>query len=202
MNSRCITRTLAVSAAAALGIALTACSGGSEDAADSGIDPSTATNLDAFGGMDGLIEAAQVEGELNVIALADNWVNYGEMISEFEARCDITVNSASPDASSAEEIQAAKNLAGQDTAPDVFDLGAAVAVENIDVLAPYRPSHSRTLRRRTARRPCCMASTSHSSRESMSASSAPPAAVRPPRCAASLASNRSHPVGFSSVTTM
>jgi putative spermidine/putrescine transport system substrate-binding protein len=40
--------------------------------------------------------------------------------------------------SSAEEIQAADNLKGQDTAPDVFDLGAAVALANTDKFAPYQ----------------------------------------------------------------
>jgi putative spermidine/putrescine transport system substrate-binding protein len=48
------------------------------------------------------------------------------------------VNSADPDISSAEEIQAADNLRGQDTAPDVFDLGTAVTLDSLDYFAPYQ----------------------------------------------------------------
>ena len=62
--------------------------------------------------MDALVEAAKAEGELNVIALPDNWANYGEIIDAFEAEYDITVNSASPDVSSAEEITAAAEPGG------------------------------------------------------------------------------------------
>lgn len=125
-----------------LGGSLAACSSdaGSEggDATGSGVDASTATSAEDVGGMDALVEAAQAEGELNVIALPEDWANYGEVIAGFEDTYGITVNSASPDASSAEEIQAADNLAGQDTAPDVFDLGTAVALENTDRFAPYQ----------------------------------------------------------------
>lgn len=88
--------------------------------------------------MDALIEAAQAEGELNVIARPDNWANYGKIIAAFEDKYGITVNSANPDGSSAEEIQAADNLKGQDTAPDVFDLGAAVRDESLAYFAPYQ----------------------------------------------------------------
>jgi len=88
--------------------------------------------------MDALVAAAEAEGELNVIALPDTWANYGKIIDAFEAEYDITVNSDSPDVSSAEEITAAKNLAGQDTAPDVFDLGSAVTLANLDQFAKYK----------------------------------------------------------------
>lgn len=138
MKSRPFARTTAATAALILAGSLAACNADSEGPAPEGIDAATATSVEDFGGMEGLIAAAQAEGQLNVIALAENWVNYGEMISEFESRYGIQVNSASPDASSAEEIQAARNLLGQDTAPDVFDLGTAVALANTDVFAPYK----------------------------------------------------------------
>lgn len=109
-----------------------------DSGADSSVDAATATSAADFGGLEGLVKAAQAEGELNVIALPETWANYGEIIAGFEDTYGITVNSASPDASSAEEIQAAENLKGQDTAPDVFDLGAAVAQESIDLFAPYQ----------------------------------------------------------------
>lgn len=106
--------------------------------AGNGVDASTATSAADFGGLDALVSAAQEEGELNVIALPEDWANYGAIITGFEDKYDITVNSANPNASSAEEIQAAENQAGQDTAPDVFDLGAAVALANTDKFAPYK----------------------------------------------------------------
>jgi len=133
VNRRTLAAVGAVATFAMLG--LTACSG-----SDSGRDSAAATATSAadLGGMDALIEAAQAEGELNVIALPEGWANYGKIISGFEEKYGITVNSASPDASSAEEIQAADNLKGQDTAPDVFDLGTAVALESLDYFAPYQ----------------------------------------------------------------
>ncbi|QHC67178.1 solute-binding protein [Rathayibacter sp. VKM Ac-2759] len=127
-------------ATAALALTLTACSGdaGASSDGSSSADASTATSAADLGGLDALIEAAKAEGQLNVIALPDNWANYGELIQGFEDEYGITVNSADPDVSSAEEISTAENLAGQDTAPDVFDLGAAVALANTDLFAPYQ----------------------------------------------------------------
>lgn len=124
---------LAVMAAAA--ITLSACSG---PATAGDVDAATATSAEDFGGLDALIEAAQAEGELNVIALPDDWANYGEIKALFEEKYDIVVNSADPNVSSAEEIAAADNLRGQDTAPDVFDLGTAVALDSLDYFAPYQ----------------------------------------------------------------
>lgn len=142
MNSRALLRSAAlVTTALLLGGTLAACSSngdGDDTASGSVVDASTATSAADLGGFDALVEAAQAEGELNVIALPEDWANYGAIIAGFEEEYGITVNSASPDASSAEEIQAAENLQGQDTAPDVFDLGAAVALENTDKFAPYK----------------------------------------------------------------
>jgi putative spermidine/putrescine transport system substrate-binding protein len=105
--------------------------GGSTDAAK-------ATSLDDFGSMEDLVAAAEKEGELNVIALPPDWANYGEIISTFEEKYDIKVNSAQPDAASQDEINAAEQLAGTDRAPDVFDLGQSVALANTDLFAPYQ----------------------------------------------------------------
>ena len=85
-----------------------------------------------------LIAAAQEEGELNVIALPPDWANYGKMIETFAEKYGIEVNSAQPDASSQDEINAANQLRGQERAPDVFDLGANVALRNTDLFAPYK----------------------------------------------------------------
>ncbi|MGN6271488.1 MAG: ABC transporter substrate-binding protein [Protaetiibacter sp.] len=125
---------LAVVAAAA--IALTGCSGGA-DAAETGA--ATATSIADFGSLAELEAAAKAEGALNVIALPRDWANYGEILDAFAAKYpEITINEASPDVSSAEEIQAAKTNEGLDTAPDVFDLGLTVALQNTDVFAPYK----------------------------------------------------------------
>lgn len=129
---------LGLAAAATLVVGLAACAPADDAAPASGIDASTATSADDFGGMDELIAAAQAEGELNVIALPEDWANYGAIIAAFEKKYGITVNSANPNASSAEEITAAENLKGQDTAPDVFDLGSAVALSSLDHFAPYK----------------------------------------------------------------
>lgn len=98
----------------------------------------TATSAADFGGMDALVAAAQAEGQLNVIALPPGWANYGRIIETFTIKYGIKVNSALPDANSQEEINAAVQLRGKDTAPDVFDLGQAVTLANVDMFAPYR----------------------------------------------------------------
>lgn len=136
--SRRTTATAAAVATAALLLAGCGGDGASAGSAASGVDAATATSAEDFGGFDALVEAAEAEGELNVIALPESWANYGEIIALFEEKYDITVTSADPDVSSAEEIQAAENLRGQDTAPDVFDLGTAVALDSLEYFAPYQ----------------------------------------------------------------
>nr|MBA2773386.1 extracellular solute-binding protein [Nocardioidaceae bacterium] len=84
------------------------------------------------------VTKAEEEGELNVIALPPDWANYGNVIAAFEEKYDITVNSDQPDTDSQTEIDTAKRLAGKDRAPDVFDLGQAVALANTDMFAPYK----------------------------------------------------------------
>ena len=103
-----------------------------------GVKAASATSAQDLGGMAALVDAAKKEGTLNVIALPPDWANYGEVIKGFEAKYGLKVDSAQPDASSAEEITAAKNLKGQSKAPDVFDLGTAVASVNTDMFAPYK----------------------------------------------------------------
>ena len=110
----------------------------SDTTTEGGVDAASATSAEDFGGMDELVKAAQDEGELNVIALPPDWANYGEMISTFEEKYDIEVNSDQPDAASQDEINAANDLKGTDRAPDVFDLGQSVALANTDLFAPYQ----------------------------------------------------------------
>ncbi|WP_314427016.1 extracellular solute-binding protein [uncultured Microbacterium sp.] len=121
-------------------LGLTACSGAADaSGGDTSTDAASATSVEDFGSFEALEEAAKAEGQLNVIALPRDWANYGEILDLFvEKYPEITVNEASPDVSSAEEIQAAKTNEGLDTAPDVFDLGLTVALQNTDVFAPYQ----------------------------------------------------------------
>ena len=106
----------------------------------SGTSIASAASAQEAGGMDALVAAAKKEGTLNVIALPPDWANYGEIIKGFEAKYGLKVDSAQPDASSADEITAAKNLKGQSKAPDVFDLGQAVASANTAMFAKYKVS--------------------------------------------------------------
>jgi putative spermidine/putrescine transport system substrate-binding protein len=121
---------------------LTACappekdSGGEE--MQSGVKAGEATSAVDFGGLDGLIEAAKKEGELNVIALPPDWANYGKIIQAFGDKYGIKVNSAQPDAASQDEINAANQQRGKSSAPDVFVLGQSVALANASMFAPYK----------------------------------------------------------------
>lgn len=110
----------------------------SDSKSDSGVEASAATSAEDFGGMDELVAAAQKEGALNVIALPPDWANYGEIIQTFSDKYGIEVNSDQPDGASQDEINAATQLKGTDQAPDVFDLGQAVALANTDMFAPYQ----------------------------------------------------------------
>jgi putative spermidine/putrescine transport system substrate-binding protein len=130
-----------IALAATAAFALTGCAaGGDASAAGSDTaDAASATSVADFGTFADLEAAAKAEGALNVIALPRDWANYGEILDLFaEKYPEITINEASPDVSSAEEIQAAKTNEGLDTAPDVFDLGLTVALQNTDVFAPYK----------------------------------------------------------------
>src|SRR5882757_5993232 len=141
MNKRYLAG-VAIAAAAALSLA--GCAADSGSGADSAgtlslADAQKATSADAFGGQDGLVAAANAEGALNVITLPPSWANYGAIIAGFQKKYPkITINSANPDGSSADEVAAAKSQKGQDTAPDVFDIGTAVLQQNLDLVAPYK----------------------------------------------------------------
>ena len=140
MKTRTARRTGVAALATLTLIGIAACSPPAKtaDSSSGGVKASAATSAKDLGGMSGLVAAAKKEGTLNVIALPPDWANYGEVIKGFEAKYGLKVDSAQPDASSADEITAAKNLKGQSKAPDVFDLGGAVASANTDTFAPYK----------------------------------------------------------------
>ena len=90
--------------------------------------------------MSALVAAAKKEGTLNVIALPPTWANYGTIISTFEKTYGITVNSANPTGTSQDEVNAVKSENGSPKAPDVLDIGMAVALANTNLFAPYEVS--------------------------------------------------------------
>ena len=133
---------IGVALVAAAAISLSACSTGTTNANSTGsiskAKAETATSAKDFGGMSGLIAAANAEGQLNVITLPPSWANYGKIIAGFEAKYPkIKINSANPNGSSADEVSAATSQKGQSTAPDVFDIGTAVLNQNLGLVAPY-----------------------------------------------------------------
>jgi len=103
-------------------------------------NPAKATSAAAFGGMSGLVKAAQKEGKLNVITLPNNWANYGNIIKDFSKKYHIKITSENPEGSSQDEINAVNQLKGQSRAPDVLDLGTAFAINaaKAGLLAPYK----------------------------------------------------------------
>ena len=141
MKTRMTRRTGVAALAAVTLIGIAACSPPaktSDSGTTGGVKASTATTAKDFGGMTALVDAAKKEGTLNVIALPPDWANYDGVIKGFEAKYGLQVNSAQPDASSADEITAAKNLKGQTKAPDVFDLSETVASANTARYAAYK----------------------------------------------------------------
>lgn len=129
------------------GLVLAACAAPTPTAAPKPAEPAkpaapAASPADAA--MTALVEAAKKEGELNVIALAHDWANYGEIIESFKAKYGIKVNEINPDASSAEELEAIK--ANKDSkgpqAPDVVDVGFAFGPQGKEakLYQPYKVS--------------------------------------------------------------
>ncbi len=125
---------------AALALAAAGCSSGSPSTSSGGTNWATVTSASAGGGMTKLVAAAKKEGTLNVIALPPTWANYGTIIKDFTAKYGIKVNSALPDGTSQQEVDTIKQKNGTAAAPDVVDVGEAVALANTSLFAPYKVS--------------------------------------------------------------
>jgi putative spermidine/putrescine transport system substrate-binding protein len=126
---------------AAVALLAAGCSSSSSSSgATSSVNWATETSASAGGGMNALVAAAKKEGTLNVIALPPTWANYGTIISTFEKQYGITVNSTLPDGTSQQEVDAVKSENGSPKAPDVLDIGMAVALANTNLFAPYEVS--------------------------------------------------------------
>ena len=116
-------------------------SGGSTASAAANCNWATATSAASCGGMSALVAAAEKEGKLNVITLPSNWANYGTIMKDFQAKYPgIKITDANPEGSSAQELQAIKQLKGQSSAPDVVDVGSSFAVSGAAAgdCAPYQ----------------------------------------------------------------
>ncbi|TMG02814.1 MAG: ABC transporter substrate-binding protein, partial [Chloroflexi bacterium] len=133
-----LTRHLGVAALAWLLVAACGGSSGGGSASCSASAVKTATSASACGGVDALTAAAKAEGKLNVIALPRDWANYGAILDAFAAKYGITITSDNPDGSSQNEVDAVKQLSTTSRAPDVLDVGMAVALANTNLFAPYK----------------------------------------------------------------
>jgi len=135
-----LTRHLGLAAVALLAIAACGSSPGGGSASCSESAAKTTTSAASCGGMDALVAAAKAEGKLNVIALPRDWANYGAILDAFAAKYSIKITSDNPDGSSQDEVNAVQQLGTTSRAPDVLDVGMAVALANTQLFAPYKVS--------------------------------------------------------------
>ncbi|MBW4041420.1 MAG: ABC transporter substrate-binding protein [Acidobacteria bacterium] len=148
MHSTTFTRRTVVRAASVLALAgltaasLAACSGTAAVGGTGSVPKASAavaTSAAGFGGMKGLVAAAEAEGKLNVITLPPSWANYGKIIAGFEKKYPgITITSQNPNGSSADEVAAITSQGTGANAPDVVDIGTAVLDANKDLFTPYK----------------------------------------------------------------
>jgi len=107
----------------------------------------TATTAAGGGAADlsALYDACKAEGQVNLIALPDDWANYKGILQSFRDKYPGVNNPvASPDFSSQQELDAVKNLAGQKDMPDSIDVSPAKAQDAITAgyFDPYKPTTS------------------------------------------------------------
>ena len=76
-----------------------------------------------------LVKRAQAEGELSVIGLSREWLNYGEIIESYKNTYGIRIIEQIPDASSSDQIAMIRQTAGQVgiQVPDVVEVGLDIA---------------------------------------------------------------------------
>ena len=83
------------------------------------------------------------EGQVNLIALPDEWANYKGILQSFRDKYPGVKNPvANPDGSSKDEMEAVKTLAGQKDQPDNVDVSPAIAQEMVTagMFEPYTPT--------------------------------------------------------------
>jgi putative spermidine/putrescine transport system substrate-binding protein len=89
-----------------------------------------------------LVQAAQAEGALTLIAMPTTWANYGNIIAGFEQEYGIPVTVESPNATSAQELTALRLMRGQARLPDVIEVGPSFAAQAVKqgLIVPYKPT--------------------------------------------------------------
>jgi putative spermidine/putrescine transport system substrate-binding protein len=116
---------------------------GSTTPDDGSAAPTDTGGGDAAAAIEELYAAAQEEGRVNLIALPDNWANYGGILQSFRDNFPGIDNPVqNPDASSADELTAVETQRGSDDMPDSIDVGPPFALQAIEdgVWDPYMPT--------------------------------------------------------------
>jgi len=125
-------------------LVLGACGGSDDDAEEAVTEETTAAAEATSDGCPSqeLLDAANAEANVNLIALPDNWANYKGILASFRDKYPGIANPvANPDASSADELVAVETLAGQPSQPDALDVSPAIAQEVTakDLWETYKP---------------------------------------------------------------
>lgn len=151
MRTRKLVLPLMISAA----LVISACSSG-DTATEATAEPTaeaateeTTTETSAAGDdvcgntIEEIAAAAQAEGQVNLIALPDNWANYGGILADFRETYGISAPVANPNASSADELTAVKTLAGQPDMPDALDIGPSFIQQALeeDLIVSYKTTN-------------------------------------------------------------
>jgi len=126
-----------------LAIVGAACSSSDDSASETSVaDAATAVVADDTCPNQELVDAANAEGKVNLIALPDNWANYKGILAAYRDKYPNIENPvANPDASSADELVAVETLQGQPDQPDALDVSPAIAqeVDTKGFWEPYKP---------------------------------------------------------------
>ena len=124
--------------AAASSIFIAGCSSKSSDTASS---PTASASCGTT--IDEIAAAAKTEGKVELMALPDTWANYKGVLDTFKATYGIEAPVANPDASSADELTAISTLRGQESMPEVVDIGPSFTKEFIDKgwAEPYKTTN-------------------------------------------------------------
>lgn len=90
-----------------------------------------------------MTQLAQEEPNVRLMAYPKTWANYAGHFEEFTKKYGVDVVVDSPDASSAEELQAVQNLKGQDSQPDALDIGYSFTSPAVQqgLVDAYKPSN-------------------------------------------------------------
>ena len=116
----------------ATALSLAACSG--SDSASGGREVGST--------VEEMTQLAQDEPNVRLMAYPKTWANYAGHFEEFTKKYGVDVVVDSPDASSAEELQAVQNLKGQDNQPDALDIGYSFTNPAVQqgLVDAYKPS--------------------------------------------------------------